>query len=115
MSMRRFPTFAAALVMCGTAALAQDITTGHLDAMDVDDNGGVDATEFADFMTQVFTALDANGDGYVTEAEGTGYMSAEHFSAANANGDDGLSQAEFLAATQSDFRTADQDGDGVLN
>jgi hypothetical protein len=113
--MRSFLTFAAALAFCGTAALAQDITSGHLDAMDADDNGGVDATEFANFMTQVFTEIDANDDGYVTEAEGSGFMSAEHFAAANANGDDGLSQAEFLSATQADFQTADQDGDGVLN
>jgi Ca2+-binding EF-hand superfamily protein len=116
MTMRSFLiACAGALALGGGVALAQDITSGHLDAMDADDDGAIDATEFAAFMTQAFTTMDANGDGYVTEVEGASYMSPEQFAAANSNGDDGVSQAEFLAASQADFQTADQDGDGVLN
>ena len=39
--------------------------------------------------------MDANGDGYVTVAEGDRDMTPEQFAAANTNGDDGLSQEEF--------------------
>jgi EF hand len=103
-----------ALAFAG-AAYAQDITTGHLDVMDTNDDGAVDAAEFDAFMTQVFTGLDANGDGYVTAAEGAEMITPEQFAAANSNGDDGLSQDEFLTAVRADFASADQDGDGALN
>jgi hypothetical protein len=97
------------------AAHAQDITTGHLDIIDANDDGAIDAAEFDAFMTKLFTGLDANGDGYVTAAEGAEWITPEQFAAANANGDDGLSQQEFLTAVQADFAAADQDGDGRLN
>jgi hypothetical protein len=106
---------AGAFALGGGVALAQDITTGQLDAMDTNDDGKIDATEFAAFMTQAFTSMDANGDGYVTEAEGANFMSPEQFAAANSNGDDGISQGEFLSASQADFEAADRDGDGVLD
>jgi Ca2+-binding EF-hand superfamily protein len=105
---------AGALGLAG-AALAQDITTGHLAALDTDGNGAVDAAEYDAFMGQAFTALDKNGDGYVTEAEGAGVITAEHFAAANANGDDGISQQEFQATTAADFERADVDGNGTLD
>jgi EF hand len=105
---------AGALTISG-AALAQDITTGHLDAMDGNDDGVVEATEFDAFMAQAFAAIDTNGDGYITEAEGTGFMSPEQYAAGNTNGDDGLSQDEFMAVAKSDFTGADLDGNGALN
>jgi Ca2+-binding EF-hand superfamily protein len=106
--------FAGALALSG-AAWAQDITTGHLDALDTNDDGSVDATEFDAYMAAAFTSIDTNGDGYVTLVEATGYMTPEQFAAANTNGDDGLSQAEFVAAAQADFAKADVDQDGSLN
>jgi hypothetical protein len=105
---------AAALAFAG-AAIAQDITTGHLDVIDANDDGAVDAAEFDGFMTKVFTGFDANGDGFVTAAEGGEMITAEQFAAANANGDDGLSEQEFMAAVRGDFAAADRDGDGALN
>jgi Ca2+-binding EF-hand superfamily protein len=113
--MRSFLIACAGALALSGAALAQDITTGHLDAMDADDNGTVDAAEFDTFMGQVFTTLDTNGDGYISLAESAGFMSADQFAAANTNGDDGLSAAEFTAATQADFAAADRDGSGALN
>ena len=106
--------FAGALALSG-AAWAQDITTGHLDALDANDDGAVDATEFDAYMVAAFTSIDKNGDGYVTLVEVTGYMTPEQFAAANTNGDDGLSQAEFLAAAKADFAQADKDQNGALN
>ena len=98
-----------------TAATAQDLTTGHLPALDTGGDGTVDAAEFAAFVERAFAALDANGDGYITVVEGQAVITPEQFAAANANGDDGLSKQEFQAATQADFAAADRDGDGVLN
>lgn len=105
---------AGALALSG-AAWAQDITTGHLDAIDSNDDGAVDAAEFDTYMVAAFKTIDGNADGYVTLVEATGYMSPEQFAAANANGDDGLSEAEFLAAAQADFAMADADGNGKLD
>lgn len=113
--MKRLLLATAGLLALSGAALAQDITTGHLDALDTNDDGAVDAAEFDAYMAAAFDALDANGDGYVTLAESADHLSPEQFAAANTNGDDGLSEAEFTAATQADFAAADRDGDGTLN
>jgi hypothetical protein len=104
---------AGALALSG-AAVAQDLTTGHLPAIDTNGDGTVDAAEFAAFVDAAFAALDANGDGYVTVVEGQAVITPEQFAAANANGDGGLSKAELQAAMQKDFTTADRNGDGVL-
>jgi hypothetical protein len=113
--MKRYLIACSAALAFAGAAWAQDITTGHLDVIDSNDDGAIDAAEFDAFMAKVFTGLDANGDGYVTAAEGAEWITPEQFAAVNANGDDGLSQQEFLAAVRADFATADQDGNGVLN
>jgi hypothetical protein len=114
MIMKTFLIACAGALAISGAALAQDITTGHLDALDADDNGAVDAAEFDAFMGQTFSALDTNGDGYISAAESAGFMSPDQFAAANTNGDDGISAAEFTAATPADFAAPDRDGDGVL-
>jgi EF hand len=105
---------AGALALAGAAG-AQQITTQHLAILDTSGDGAVDAAEFEAFGDKVFTALDANGDGYVTRAEAGAVLTDEQFAAANTNGDDGLGKEEFEAATLADFAAADQDGDGVLN
>ena len=61
-----------------------------------------------------FTTMDANGDGYVTEAESAAYMPADLYASANTNGDDGISLQEFQAQGESDWSAADDNGDGVL-
>ena len=113
--MQRLLIAAVGLVALSGAALAQDITAGHLDALDANDDGAVDATEFDAYMVAAFKTIDKNGDGYVTLVEATDYMSPEQFAAANTNGDDGLSEAEFVAAANADFAKADLDKDGELN
>lgn len=113
--MKRLLVAAAGFLALSGAALAQDVTTGHLDALDANGDGSVDATEFDTYMAAAFEAIDTNDDGYVTLAESSGFLTPEQFAAANANGDDGLSEAEFTAATQADFANADLDSDGTLN
>lgn len=113
--MRTLITLCAGAVAFAGAALAQDITTGHLTALDTDGDGAVSAAEYDALMARAFTALDKNGDGYVTLVEGTEVISPEQFAAANTNGDDGLSQQEFMAAVTADFAKADLDGNGALN
>ena len=70
--------------------------------------------EFDAYLTASFTAIDANGDGYVTEAESAGTIPADLYASANANGDDGISLQEFQAQAQADFAAADENGDGML-
>jgi Ca2+-binding EF-hand superfamily protein len=113
--MNRLLIAAFGLVALSGAALAQDITTAHLDALDANDDGAVDATEFDAYMVAAFKTIDKNGDGYVTLVEVTGYLSPEQFAAANTNGDDGLSEDEFVAVAKADFTKADLDQDGKLN
>lgn len=113
--MRTLLIACAGVLALSGAAWAQDITPGQLDALDANDDGSVDVTEFDTYMSAAFKTIDANGDGYVTLAEGEGYMTPEQFTAANTNGDDGLSEAEFVAAAQADFAKADLDEDGALD
>jgi Ca2+-binding EF-hand superfamily protein len=113
--MKSLLAVAAGFLALSGAALAQDITSGHLDALDANDDGTVDAAEFDAYMLAAFESLDANGDGYVTLVEASAVLSPEQFAAANTNGDDGLSESEFVTATRADFATADVDEDGALD
>jgi EF hand len=114
--MRTFLIACAGALALGGAAAAQDLNTRHLAALDSNGDGAVDQTEFDAFVASSFTTMDANGDGFVTLAEGQAAgTTPEHFTAANTNGDDGLSQEEFAAAAAADFAAADRDGDGMLN
>jgi hypothetical protein len=97
------------------AALAQDLTTGHLGALDANADGAVDRAELEAWVGQAFESLDTNGDGYVTVTEGTVVMTPEQWAAANTNGDDGLSPAELQAQVAKDFTAADRNADGKLN
>jgi hypothetical protein len=106
---------AGALALGGSAALAQDMTTGQLSAIDANADGAVDAAELDAWIAQAFTSLDTNGDGYVTVTEGMVVMTPEQWAAANTNGDDGLSPQELQAQARADFAAADKNGDGKLN
>lgn len=113
--MRPFLIAMAGALSLSAAASAQDLTTGHVASIDTNGDGAVDAAEFDAFVAAAFPAMDADGDGFVSEAESTTFMSPEQFAGADANGDGGLSRDEFAAQAQADFAAADQDGDGVLN
>jgi len=106
---------AAGVLALSGAAFAQDITTGHLDAIDANDDGAVDATEFDAYMVAAFKTIDQNGDGYLTLVEVEGYVTPDQFVAANTNGDDGVSEVEFVTAAKADFTKADLNTDGTLN
>ena len=106
---------ASTLALGGTAALAQDLNTGHLAALDTSGDGAVDAAELDAWIAQAFTTLDKNGDGYVTVTEGTVVMTPEQWTAANTNGDDGLSLQELQAQATADFTAADRNGNGKLD
>lgn len=105
----------AAGLMVGSAAFAQDLTSGHLAAIDANGDGTVDKAEFDAFVAAAFDRLDVNADGYVTIKEGTAVMTPDQFAAINANSDDGVSREEFTAQVLKDFAAADKDGNGVLN
>jgi hypothetical protein len=106
---------AGALALSGAAALAQDMTTGHVTALDANADGAVDAAELDAWVGQAFARLDANGDGYLTVSESTVVMTPEQWTAANTNGDDGLSRQELQAQAAKDFAAADRNADGKLN
>ena len=62
--MQRLLIAAVALFALSGAALAQDITAGHLDALDANDDGAVDATEFDAYMVAAFkTAIASDTPG----------------------------------------------------
>lgn len=113
--MHRLLIAVAGFLALSGAALAQDITSAHLAAVDANGDGAVDATEFETYMVAAFRTIDKDGNGYVTLVEAEGFMSPEQFAAANTNGDDGLSRDEFVAAAEADFARADLDADGKLN
>lgn len=112
--MRTTLILAGALAL-GTAAYSQDLTSGHLAAIDGNGDGVVDQSEFEAFIAASFATLDANKDGMLTVEEATVTMTPEQFAAINANKDGGVSRAEFIAQFQKDFAAADKDGNGVLN
>ena len=74
----------------------------------------MDRAEFDAYVTTTFATMDANGDGYVTEAESAAYMPPDLYASANTNGDDGISLQEYQAQGEKDRAAADADGDGVL-
>ena len=113
--MRTFLIACASALALGGAALAQDMTTGQLGALDANGDGAVDPAELEAWVGQAFTSLDANGDGYLTVTESTQVMTPEQWTAANTNGDDGLSLAELQAQATKDFTAADKNADGKLN
>jgi hypothetical protein len=112
---------AAGLMALGTTALglsgamAQDITTGHLAALDTNADGAVDSAEFGDFAARAFQTMDVDGDGVLTQAEAASVMPSELFDAADMNLDAGVSPDEFMNQTQRDFASADRDGNGLLD
>jgi hypothetical protein len=113
--MRTFLLALTGALALGGVAVAQDLTTGHLTALDANGDGAVEAAELEAWVGQAFTSLDANGDGYLTVTESTTVMTPEQWTAANANGDDGLSLAELQAQATADFTAADRNADGKLN
>ncbi len=112
--MRTILILAGALAL-GTTAHAQQLTSGHLAAIDANGDGVVDRTELDTFIAESFAKLDTNKDGYLTVGEATVTMTPEQFAAINANKDGGVSREEFAAQIQKDFAAADKDGNGVLN
>ena len=106
---------AAALVLFAGAAGAQTMTTDHLKALDTDGNGAVDAGELDAYMNSAFGAIDADGDGSISSAEGGAVITPDLFGKTDANGDGEISKSEFQAQTRADFKAADENDDGMLN
>lgn len=81
---------------------------------DVNGDGVVSRAEYRERMVDVFYALDAGREGYLTvdEMSATDRVLVER---ANANGDGKLSLQEFLEFRIRDFDRADNNGDGVLS
>lgn len=113
--MRTFLIACAGVLAFSGAAGAQQLTTGHLSAIDTNGDGAVDATEFAAFNEQAFAVLDVNKDGSVTLEEAGTLLTPELFAATDKNGNGRISKSEFTAQTQADFAAADKDGNGKLN
>lgn len=115
---RAFTAFVAAAAVGGTV-LASAVYAGNRDGgqMDFDDGDG----RFGMLGMQSFEALDANGDGSITQEEIDG-MRAEHLAAHDANGDGELSLDEFAGLWQEltrpmtvrAFQALDADGDGTI-
>jgi Ca2+-binding EF-hand superfamily protein len=102
------------LLLSGTAS-AQNLTTGHSERLDMDDDGAVEGSEFDAFMSAAFAHLDTNKDGSLDASEMRELLTPAQVTDLDANSDGMVSRSEFVAQGQEDFRGADKDGDGQLN
>ena len=95
---------ALALAVAGTAYAAQD---GQKHGPDADGNGVVTRAETQAFAARMFTRMDANKDGKLTEADRTARREARRtamFAKLDSNSNGQVSREEFM--------TFDRDGDG---
>lgn len=105
------------VVGLGTAAAAQEVAFADIDA---NNDGVLSSSEFMATFSQAnttdFSALDLDGDGYVTQGEAAGTQEIS-FSDADADGDGVLTGDEldhFSPAAQAALMRFDADGDGFV-
>jgi hypothetical protein len=103
-----------AFLLIPGAASAQNLTTGHSERLDTDDDGAVERSEFDRFMEAAFVHLDADETGSLDAAEMSEILSPAQITELDDNGDGRVSRSEFMAQGAEDFRGADTDGDGQL-
>ncbi|MFG6081745.1 hypothetical protein ACEUZ9_002379 [Paracoccus litorisediminis] len=109
-------TFSAvAIFLLASAPAFAQATAEHLAAMDTNGDKAVDATEFAAFADKVYTTLDVDKNGALSQAEVGSTISAEQFQAVDANKNGSLSKSEFAAASKADFAASDLDKNGKLD
>jgi len=106
-------TFSAVMLMTAAAG-AQQISEGHLDAIDTDNNGAVSRAEYEAFMSSAFTTLDTNGNGSLSAAEAAKVLSPEQFATVDTNKNGRISRDEFMQQVMKDYAAADKNGDGSL-
>jgi hypothetical protein len=107
-------TLCLAFAVLPGAGIAQTLTSEHMERLDTNDDGAVDATEMGAFMGAAFDHLDANGDGALSAAETEDILTPAQFATLDDDGNGGVSQSEFLAQGRDDVRAADKDGDRKL-
>ncbi|MDT1061599.1 hypothetical protein RM190_06995 [Paracoccus sp. CPCC 101403] len=112
--MNRTFSAVAVFLLAGTPTFAQ-VSGNYLAAMDTNGDMSVDANEFAAFTDKVFTTLDADKNGALSQAEAGTTVSAEQFTAVDTNRNGSLSKSEFAAAAKADFAASDLDKNGALN
>ncbi len=115
--MKQIIIFAAGLCLCSSLSMAQSVilNSGHLDALDTDDDGAVSKDEFFQFATFAFNEMDRDNSATLSADEVDDHLAAERFQELDTNGDGSVSTDEFAQQMDADFREADKDGDGLLN
>ena len=113
------------LAVAGALALAGCTTGGSFKQADQDQSGGISFSEFdAHMKASIFKAVDANGDGHVTQEEWRKVNEKDavsEFSATDRNGDGKISRAEADAGFDKEgslkdlFKKIDTDGNGSLS
>src|SRR5690606_6327783 len=121
MTRTAFWTIGLALALAPAAGLAQQDRGPHdrmLAALDADGDGAVSESEMLEARAAHVAEMDADGDGNVSQvefAEAFLRRMAEHrFRRLDADGDGVVTEAEFGESARRLFALADRDGDGAV-
>ena len=111
MRLGRILIISAAALVCATAALAQDVDV--MQYADANSDGKVTPQEYAAFLDQAWNYMTQSADKVkVADADP---MAKGLISGVTPDASGVVTKAAFLAAAPAKFKTADKNGDGVLN
>jgi len=113
-TIRTGAVFAALLAV---PAFAQDgaMTEGHLQMLDLDEDGAVSVTEYRIYTSNAFIVLDTDNDDLLAAGDFHDLITEAQFAAMDKDADQKVSRAEYDAEVLADFAAADQNGNGVLD
>ncbi len=115
MTLRILPAAIVAAFLALPAVAEEASVPGEVGNL-LDRNGDeiITVDEMDAFAVAVFPAFDTNGDGKIDKTEALVVLTEAQFTAIDANGDGVITVEELTEQFRTDFKTADQDGDGVL-
>lgn len=113
--MRMILAVVAISLAASAPAWAQRNGADLLAAMDRNGDGEITRAEAQSAREAMFTRLDADRDGYLSETERSASRAGRGMGRADTDGDGRISRAEAMAAPYRGFDLFDRDSDGVLS